>query len=216
MRIKNWTKLSAEKLFTTWCAMFPCEESAIAHAIWITNRLVKNKARSSRRKFYSIKDAWLRRHQDCLSEGRVARMEERPCWDCDGTGKAEPACCWKCDGMGEMEWGEECWKCDGLGVVNSDGECSRCYGTGIHSRHILYEHRLTVAGQRYSFHSYTAPDCVSDEPGEDSESYGGCFSEEELNELGLPFSGLLKMLSYIAAACWKMKFSKREGRYFGD
>jgi hypothetical protein len=174
-RIKNWTKLNATALWRAWAAQFNSEVEAEATAIFAANRLVKDKARSTKRRFYSIKDEFIRRHLADLVLGQKVRDEIRECWACDGTG--------------------EDYGCT----------CQRCDGTGEYSRRTLYLHRFVIEGSQYAFHSYEAPISLSDEPGEDLESYGGSFSEAELEDLALPMSGLLRMLGYVAVAKWHMQ-----------
>lgn len=170
MRIKYWTKLSSPQLWEAWQANFPSETEAEVTAIWIANRLVKDHARSVRRAFYEAKDIFIRSYQKHLTEGRCVRVERRSCRDCRGSG----------------EDGDDC--------------CDRCEGTGIYSERTLFCHYFVIAGQRYSFHSYEKPAKISSEPGEDKEEYGGRFSEDEIKEMMLPMSGLLRMLGWVAAA----------------
>lgn len=169
-RIKGWTTLRAPALWAAWRAQFGSDDEAAATAIWIANRTVKDKARSSKRKFYSVKDEFIRRNL-ARAEGQRARLETQPCW-CGG----EP----------------DCWKCD---------------GTGVYRSRWLYVHRFQVAGQAYSFHSYVEPLRLLDGQAEDAERYGGTFSEAELAALALPFSGLLKLLGYVAAGLWGMHWA---------
>jgi len=178
-RIKGWTKLNSKDLWEVWKVSFQCDDDAIAHAIWIGNRLVRDKARSSKHKFYSLKNAWLEENKNFLIDGRIARDESKFCWTCDGTGFLD-----------EKE----------------ELKCEDCCGTGLFRITHLYEHILEINGQRYSFHSYQEPDILSDEPGADCEKYGGDFSEEELDQLALPFSGILRILDYIAHEKWEMYF----------
>ncbi len=79
-RMKNWTKLTNEELWVQWRAMFNNDEEAIVTAIWISNRLVKDKEKSTRKKFYSLKDEWIAQHQGRLIIGKVVRDESRTCW----------------------------------------------------------------------------------------------------------------------------------------
>ena len=165
-RIKNWTKMSAEKLWLEWRNRFTNDDVALATAVWCANRLIKDsRAKATRRKFYSIKDAWLER-QD--SVGQRVRLERKECWGCYGDG------------------------------------CDRCDQTGWYRERWLYVHEFFVEGQRYHFHSYIPPKALLCGPGEDKETFGGNFTETELDELYLPMSGLLKMLGYVAAAMWKL------------
>jgi hypothetical protein len=43
---------------------------------------------------------------------------------------------------------------------------------------------------------------IAGTPGEDKESYGGKFTEEEIKELKLPCSALVRILRYAAFAIW--------------
>jgi hypothetical protein len=181
MRIANWTKLSSKELWRTWLTRFEGEEDAIVTAVFIGNRLVKDKARSTKRIFYSIKDEFLRRTQ---ATGQRVRHEVDHCYRCDGTGNA---------------------------YEEEDGVCQRCCGDGIWRDRWLYVHRFEVNGRPYCFHSYTEPAVLLTGQGEDLESYGGQFGEEELAELALPMTGLLRMLRYVAAVYWGLVFD--DGRY---
>jgi len=193
-RIVGWSRLRRAELFGRWVENFGSTEEALAHAIWVANRLVKTNRFKTRDEFYSLKDHWLRLHQHCLVEGRVAREEVQYCYACNGTG----AC--NCD---EGWWYDHiCYRC------GATGECDRCFGDGIYSTSILYEHRLVVRGQAYSFHSYVRPSILASEPGLDCESYGGCFSKEELKELALPLTGLMRLLRHVAVHCWQLRFSR--------
>ena len=231
-RIKNWTRMTAEELYHDWAAQFEGEDEAIATAIWIANRLVKGKAVSTRWRFYSIKEEWIYRNRKNLVEGRMVRKEGQECWECHGTGKVN----YRRDSWdASPDEGDEDYDYDGgydSGYGGSDadtagegrrrrrrtrkGRCWKCEGSGLYPERILYGHRLVVAGQWYSFHSYVGPEKLSDEPGADCEEYGGRFSEEELDELALPMSGLLKILAFVARARWKMDLDKRHGRYLGS
>lgn len=173
-RIQGWSKMNAEQLWNAWRAQFQDDDDAIMTAIWIGNRLCKGKARSSRRTFYSVKDAAIARYG---SQGRRAREEKRMCYGCNGTG--------------EDDWGNGCDRCD---------------GTGVYSSRWLYLHEFTVAGQHYALHSYVQPQVLLDEPSADLESYGGSFAEAELKALALPFTGILRLLGYVAAAKWNLQF----------
>lgn len=166
MRIKGWSTLSTPELWRVWCVEFASQADAEATAVWIANRLVKDMARSTRRRFYEVKEIFLRRYSSSLIEGRIARVERKDCWSCDGDG------------------------------------CERCDGTGIYSERTLYAHYLYIEGTRYSFHSYERPRLLSMVPGEDKETYGGKFTDEEIKALKLPCSALVKMLRYAAFAVW--------------
>lgn len=172
-RISGWTKLNGEQLWTAWRGQFESDDEAIITAVWMMNRLIKNAARATRRRGYSIKDAAIARYG---SEGRRAREEKKVCWGCDGTG--------------EDEYGDCCYRCD---------------GTGVYSSRWLYLHEFTVARQRYSLHSYQTPKVLLEGESGDAERFGGTFSEGELKALALPMSGLMRLLSYVAAAKWGMK-----------
>jgi len=223
-RLKNWTKITKELLWEKWLENFTNEEEAIVTAVWIGNRLVKEKAKSTRRKFYSLKDEWIKRHQNYLTEGRIAREESLQCRLCDGAGKLEEdVICWHCFGSGEHDsyydpyeednyYFDECNTCNGLGHFPK-GECPKCNGTGKYRAWNLYEHRFDLDGQKYCFHSYTRPSKLSDEPGADCEEYGGRFTQEELDDLALPMSGILKILDHVARSRWDMYFDTDTYKY---
>jgi len=173
-RITDWTKLTAEQLWAEWQQQFDSDDAAIATAVWMANRLVKDKARSTKQKLYSIKDEFIQLYGNV---GKRARKEVQECWNCGGTGD------------------------------DGDGWCDRCDGTGEYRSRWLYLHTFEVAGQRYSLHSYIAPKILSDDPPDASgeQQFGGHFTVAEQKALALPLSGLLKLLSYVAAARWDMK-----------
>ena len=170
-RIAGWTRSDTPTLWLQWRSQFDSDDEAIATAVWMGNRLVKDKAKGTRATFYSLKDAFIDRY-GC--EGRRAREEVRTCRRCDGSG-------------------DDGW-----------GYCDRCEGTGIWSSRWLYLHEFTVAGQRYSLHSYHTPKVLLEGESANLERYGGRFTRTELAALGLPFSGLLKVLGYVAVKRWGM------------
>lgn len=143
------SRMTVRRLQAKWLAKYVDEQLVLAQAIRIANRLQKVKRHPS---FYDLKDRWIRAHQDQLTEGRIARVEDRTCWGCDGTG----------------------------GDDYSETSCDRCYGTGIYSSRTLYEHCFEISGQRFVFHSYVLPRAVSDERGEDIRNYGRPFAVDEL------------------------------------
>lgn len=176
-RIRNWTKMRAETLWALWREQFDSDDDAIATAVWVANRLVKDSARSTRATFYSIKDEFIRRY---AVAGRRAREEVKQCWGCAGSGI-------------DSWWGE--------------GEpCAKCRGTGVYASRWLYLHEFQVAGTRYKFHSYVEPKLLLDGQDEaEVEQYGGRFTEEEKSALALPMTGLLRMLRYVAMTKWRMQ-----------
>jgi hypothetical protein len=217
-RIQNWTKLTDKELWAQWQTMFISEEEALATAIWIGNRLVKNREKSTRRKFYSLKDEWIIRHQGELIIGKVVRDESQGCWTCGGTGQQTKTQCPRCYGDGtelgfdESESEVECPTCDGKGYFEA-GPCRRCGGSGLHRISILYEHLFDIDGTHYTFHSYVKPEHLCEELGADCETYGGRFSQDELNEMALPVTGILRLLGYVAKNTWEMQFDRMSGRY---
>lgn len=93
------SRMTVERLKAQWLAKYDDEQLVLAQAIRIANRLQKVK---KNRSFYDVKDRWIKAHQDQLTEGRIARVETRTCWGCDGSGS---------DGL--------CYRCDGIGVYSS-------------------------------------------------------------------------------------------------
>jgi hypothetical protein len=190
MRIKSWTKLEPHELWRKWRELFTSYDEAIAHAMWVANRLVKERAHSTRNAFYQLKDEFLRQYGHCLVDGRRVRVETRYCYACHGEG---------------VEHYEE-QRIRGFKYPANESDntypCLRCGGTGFISRRTLYVHNLILAGQRYSFHSYVEPPLLSNELGEDKETYGGRFSDEELAKLALPISGLGRVIGYVAVEHW--------------
>ncbi len=159
--------MNALQLWEAWEAQFNAEDEAVATAIWMANRFVKDKALSTRRKFYSIKDDFIRLNQRNLVDGRKVRDE--------------PMVCARCEGEGTVVRGGRVMK------------CRRCNGTGTYTP-TLFVHNFNLGDQRYSFHSYVQPARLSTKLGEDKEEYGGHFTEEELKEIALPMTGLLRIL----------------------
>lgn len=189
-RLNGWTKLRRSELYAQWTAQFSQQESALAHAVWVANRLVKAKTRTSRSEFYSLKDAWLERNQVHLISGHIAREEVKYCFACEGTGE--------CNCGDGMWYDRTCNRCYG------SAKCRRC-NNGIYESWLLYEHRLEIDGQRYSFHSYERPHKLSDQESEDCPVYGGSFTEEELAALPLPYSGVMEVLRFAAVHRWGMR-----------
>lgn len=216
-RITNWTKMDAGALWEAWRAQFEDDSEAVVTAVWIANRLVKARAQSTRRKFYSIKDAWIKRHQKHLVEGRKVRTEHLECNNCVN-GKVVAVLNY------ELSWKQEeklwRWMKNGFEGKPPEGvrirweQCPKCNGTGIYRRRWLYLHVFDIDGQRFCFHSRVKPRELSDKPGDDLESYGGQFMEAELTELALPVTGLIRVLAYVAAARWGMTLDKRSGIYY--
>jgi len=217
-RIKNWTKMKAAELWSTWRVQFENEDEAILTAIWIGNRLVKDKAKSTRRKFYSIKDEFITRNQAHLIDGRKVREEYDECWDCRGTGHVYEVLNRNLSEEQETQvyyWSRD--MCEGdppEGVRVKRQRCAKCGGTGKYRPRWLYSHTFSFDGRVYRFHSYQKPVKLSDEPGEDLEQYGGKFTEAELADLSLPMTGILRALSYVAAAIWGLTLDRSNGTYF--
>ena len=229
-RIKGWTRLSSKELWYAWRAQFESDDEAIAVAIWTGNRLVKDRAKSTRRKFYSLKDAWIKRNQTNLMTGMRVRKEYLACRKCVGVGKLfegrAGANYWDFEnwlsGPGSPQhaefWGRR-WTGGKPDIEKLpegwyvSGDCPKRSGTGKYRTWWLYLHVFDICGQQYSFHSYVRPKQLSDELGEDCERYGGRFTEDELDELALPVTGLIKFLGYVAHDRWGLAFSRRAGKY---
>lgn len=175
MRISGWTGLSTNHLWDVWRADFESDDAAIATAVWQANKMVKSAARLTRRKFYSIKDEFIRRYGRI---GQQARLDQYDCFRCEG-----------------------------------EGWCDYCEGTGVYREAWLYLHEFEVAGQTYRLHSYVEPKTLvgSIDGLPHQGAYGAQFTDEEIANLPLPLSGLVKMLSYVAAAMWTMQLL--DGRY---
>ncbi len=176
-RIPNWSKMSSPELWHAWRALHTSDELAIAAAVFTGNRLVKtNSCRNTRLRFYQCKDLWIQEHQPDLTRGRIARVETRKCWDCDGSGMAYDY------GFGGMD------------------QCERCDGTGIFSERNLYLHEFLIECMPFKFHSYMKPERLDEEPAEDCKEYGTPFTKDEEKGLPLPLSGVLQMLRYLTFA----------------
>src|SRR5210317_1809346 len=111
--MNDWTQYPTHELYERWLDQFPTEEDAIAEAIFLANRHVKTKAAETKRKFYSIKERWIERHQDQLVDGRIVQEEKLKCRTCDGKGKVQPGPCYRCDCTGTGPNGKVCRNCAG-------------------------------------------------------------------------------------------------------
>ena len=111
------------------------------------------------------------------------------------------------DGVGQRVRHEvaECFGCYGDG-------CERCGWTGNHRERWLYVHRFTIAGKPYCFHSYVEPATLVSGLAADDESFGTQLTDEELAELPLPLSGLIRMLRYVAAVVWAKSKEDEQGQ----
>lgn len=181
MRLKNWTKYSAEQLWESWRGDFTSDDDAIAHAVWCANRLCKSKGKAGRRRFYSIKNKFISLHAE---EGRAIRQEVLYCNACGGV-----------DTSDEPE------------------PCRYCGGSGIYRSRWLYSYCFEVAGQAYSFHGFIEPKKLITSGAFDSGERGGKFTEEEIRAMRLPWSGLLKMLGYVAVVKLGMVYDYDYGEY---
>lgn len=138
----------AEDVWSSYCERCGSPQIALAELLKLVNRLQKVKHKHG---VYALKDRWIHRNQDRLVCGRIARRENKDCWECYGSG--------------QLRSGDTCWKCE---------------GTGIYSSRCLYEHTFNVEGRRYCFHSYAEPTKLSDQPGADLDKYGHPFLASEL------------------------------------
>lgn len=138
-------------------------------ALWAVNKIVKLVTFAPKREVYDLKDKLLRHWADFLIEGRIARNENRECWDCDGTG--------------EGNCGDDCYHCD---------------GTGINTSNTLYESRYQFTGDErlYCYHGYSKPEKLSNQPGADKKFYGHRFTREERKSIPFAFHELMKMLQH--------------------
>ncbi len=82
------SRLTVKELLDAWRERFGSDEVVLAEAVRLANRLQKVKRHPL---FYSLKDTWIKQNQGKLVEGRIARVENNYCWNCDGEG------CWRCD-----------------------------------------------------------------------------------------------------------------------
>lgn len=150
----NRSKLTVDELEKRWMLRYGKGQLLLAHTLRIANKLQKVWKHPD---VYSFKDRWITNHQSYLLDGRVTRVENRMCWDCDGTGTDS-------DCYGEFD----------------DVECETCNGTGVWSARTLYEHRFEIEGRQFVFHSYIRPRVVSDELGTNAPVYGRPFDKAEL------------------------------------
>ena len=141
------SRITAEQLTEQWRKKYGSEEIVLVEAIRFANRLQKVKKHPE---FYAMKDTWIRQNQHQLVDGRVARVQNKMCWDCNGNGNV----------CGDT--------------------CGHCRGTGIYSSRTLYEHNFEIGGRKYCFHSYVRPEHLSEEPGADLLHYGHPFTPGEL------------------------------------
>jgi hypothetical protein len=244
-RIVGWTKLTDEQLWEQWQGMFAGEEEAVATAIWIANRLVKDKAGSTRRKFYSIKDEWIECNQEHLVIGKVVKIEAYVCSSCGDYGPASnffaDRICSRCgDWAHQVAVQVECETCGGAGHYLGGTRCVECNGFGKHEAPVIYEHLFDINGTHYTFHSHIKPrhsyedsgarpwnpprdwtnavgsSHLCGDIGADPEIHGGRFTEQDLYDMALPISGLLRLLGYVATAKWGLQFCRQSGRYESD
>lgn len=94
-----------------------------------------------------------------------------------------------------------CFRCNG-------GGCERCGYEGVYQSRWLYTHEFFIAGQRYSFHSHVCPKVLLDEMAENVQ-FGTKFSDEEIGQLALPMTGMVKVLCYVAAVVWGLDWNGR-------
>lgn len=93
-----------------------------------------------------------------------------------------------------------CWRCNRTGRIKGQ-TCFRCGGDGEYDR-VLYGHRFRLSGRDYDIFSHIRPGVVGEKPAEPAE----CESDASV-------SALLKLLSYVAAAIWKLNLDKTTGEY---
>jgi len=142
------TRTSLVNLKNRWLKKYGSSELALAEALRFANRLQKVCFYED---FYALKDQWIKSNQHLLVDGKIARVEERMCWSCDGSG-----------------------------MYYKDEECWKCSGTGIYSSRTLYEHRYRIEDRVFSFHSYVQPKLLGEEKGADLPAYGQPFRPDEL------------------------------------
>lgn len=93
----DWNKPD-EELWEQWRPHFSSDDDAIAHAIWVGNRLIKSRGYISKRIYYSIKDELIRRHAEA---GFPVRSEIAYCRQCGGVYTSDQATpCSLCRGSG--------------------------------------------------------------------------------------------------------------------
>lgn len=66
----------AQTKLAAWLAAYPCEEKAIAEAVWILNKAAKY---GGDRDYYTLKDKWIRHYAGCAVQ-RLARVERNYDW----------------------------------------------------------------------------------------------------------------------------------------
>lgn len=145
------SRLTVEMLNRMWQTRYGSEALVLAQAIRFANRLQKVRKVTD---FYELKNRWMIANQQNLTDGRVTRIETRPCWSCNGTGE--------------------------YSLFN---DCYKCGGTGIYSSKTLYEHEFLIHGTRFRFHSYKAPKVVlsqADDSFDDKKAFGSPFEKDEL------------------------------------
>lgn len=124
----RWYRLDTVGLYKLWLGQYPSEGVAIAHAIWFGNITTRDKAQSTRFKYESIRDRWVK---DYTQGGRSLGLEPVPCYLCRGTG-------WT---FGDNRKPVQCAVCD----------------KGVYEHRLLYMHLCVVEGYSMYIKSYTKP-----------------------------------------------------------
>ena len=88
--IPKKSRLSVKRLHKKLISRFGTDEIVAAYALRIANRLQKVTRNSE---FYALKDRWIESNQHYLVEGKVARVEVKTCWACDGLNEDCDRCC---------------------------------------------------------------------------------------------------------------------------
>jgi hypothetical protein len=185
-----WYRLTAKPLFELWLTIYPSYEEAVGHMIWFANIMTRDKAYSSRTKFESVRDEWLRTRS---IGGRFLKLNPTPCYKCKGKGYSisiTPA------GTGRS-------KKTKLGKV----ACTAC-DNGVHGVKSIYLHKVPVGGVDMLIESPVKPGSVLDNLPE--------YEEFDVSSPSLlPMSALLRITSYYAVGELGMYFMKGQYRVKG-
>ena len=127
--IGKWYLKETTDLYTLWVSLYPSEEVAIAHAVWFANITTYGRARSSRSKFESVRDEWIKSR---TAGGMFAGTVPVPCYRCRGTGYV----------ANDKKKPVECPDCDG----------------GVFEIKPVYLHRVVIEGLVMTLRSFTKPE----------------------------------------------------------
>jgi hypothetical protein len=75
---------------------------------------------------------------------------------------------------------------------------------------LLYSHTFNIQGTEINFHSYSKPERLIQEKGEDLPSYGVPITDEEIKELGIDLNGLIEVVTWRLATQHRNSAKRQE------